>query len=212
MKNFIHEIYVLAGTAFCNICLIGWRIRDRIAPPKTNAVLFVAHPDDDTLFFHTFIKEYKPYVCLMTTGWSLRRLPDFFKVMKYYGLRFRAYPMGTKDSRVNLLKRNAKAVLEIKDFDVVATHNTRGEYGHEEHERIHYVINDIVHESGKEKRFLCPVDREQIGDYPLPKSEILEKEMIFKKYYVTEVWVLDEDTEWVVNEKMMEEKINESVS
>lgn len=204
MKNFVHSIYVLMGTIFCNLCLIWWKIRDRMNPPKTDSVLFVTHPDDDTLFFHTFIKEHKPYVCLMTTGWSFRRLPDFFKVMRYYGVRFRAYPMKTKDSRMNLLKRNANSVFAIKNFDIVATHNETGEYGHEEHVRVHQVIKEIVHSRDEKMKLLCPVGRTKITCFPLENNEVNEKKMIFKTMYVTESWVLDENVDWILNEKLVE--------
>ena len=204
----LHSIYVFVGTVLCRFALIYWRLRDKISPPETDSVLFVAHPDDDTLFFHTFIKEYKPYVCLMTTGWSLRRMPCFFKVMKQYGVRYRAYPLDSRDKRTQLLEKHAAEVLELADFKVIATHNSTGEYGHEEHIRVHDAVCSAVQEKN---RILCPVCKESIINYPLDKKAISEKQEIFKNLYVTETWVLTEQEAgtpvWVTHEKV--EKLKE---
>lgn len=200
MKAFIHKGYVLLGTVLCNLRLLFWRLRDWVNPPKTDSVLFVSHPDDDTLFFHTFIKEHKPYVCLMTTGWSLRRMPCFFKVMKHYGVRYRAYPLGTNDSRLELQKRIVRNVLNVGDFTLAATHNETGEYGHEEHKRVHQAVAEVLSEDHRTVLLLCPEDKSNIAAYPLPDCTVEEKEMIFRTMYTTEAWVLNEDREWVINE------------
>lgn len=172
-------------------------------PPRADTVLFVAHPDDDTLFFHTFIKEHKPYVCLMTTGWSLRRMPCFIKAMKHYGVRFRAYPLGTNDTRMGLHQKIVQDVLNIRKFCIVATHNVTGEYGHEEHKRVHAAVASVVKKTASDAILLCPAMKEYIADYPLPRDDVEEKKEIFKTIYVTESWVLDEDTVWVENEHLV---------
>lgn len=200
-----HKAYVILGTVLCNLCSIWWQIRDKISPPNTDAVLFVAHPDDDTLFFHTYIKDKKPYVCLMTTGWSLRRMPCFFKAMKYYGVRFRAYPLGTNDTRIGLHEKIIKDVLGVGKFRIVATHNATGEYGHEEHMRVHSAVASVLKKNGSDATLLCPAAKECIVDYPLPRNIIAEKQEIFKTIYTTESWVLDEDTVWVENEFLVEQ-------
>lgn len=206
MRKFLHSIYMLAGKIFCNCCLAYWEIRDRISPPKTDSVLFVAHPDDDTLFFHTFIKEHKPYVCLMTTGWSLRRVPCFFKVMRQYGVRYRAYPLDARDRRMNLLEKQVSEVLKIKPFKNIAAHNKTGEYGHEEHIRVHEAVSNVVSGSQYQCTMFCPVLREEIEKYPLPDNIADEKRAIFKKLYTTEAWLLDEEEAgtpvWVTHEKL----------
>lgn len=208
MKKMIHSIYVAAGFILCQICLLWWSLRDVIDPPKTDSVLFVAHPDDDTLFFHQYIKEKKPYVCLMTTGWSMRRLPCFFKAMKYYGVRYRAYPMGARDKRIQLLKKHTDTVLRLASFPVVAVHNAEGEYGHEEHIRVHDAVVEQCRRSGKEHVLYCPAKKFEIANYPLLPEVIQEKKYIFNNIYTTEKWVLDEEAAgtpiWVVNEKLKE--------
>ena len=166
-------------------------------PPKEDAVLFVAHPDDDTLFFHSFIKENKPYVVLLTTGWSLRRIPGFFKAMKFYGVRFRVYDMETCDDREKLLRRRIKYIFSLGRFKICATHNSTGEYGHKMHSRVHFAV---VSESLVP--VFVPVNRYVISNYPLDVYLIKEKQYIFNHFYTTESWVLDQYSMWVDNEKL----------
>lgn len=195
MKTILHNIYLIIGHIFCRCCLVYWNIRDFLFPPKEHTVLFVAHPDDDTLFFHTFIKEQKPYVCLCTTGWSLRRLPCFFKAMRHYGVRFRAYDLHTRDTRIKRLEEIVCDVFSLGHFALCATHNADGEYGHEMHVRVH---NAVIKKT--KIPVICPTPKEVIEKHPLPLDIIKEKEYIFKNIYVTETWVLDENTIWVNNE------------
>lgn len=172
-------------------------VHDWVSPPTENAVLFVAHPDDDTLFFHTFIKNNKPYVCLMTAGWRLRRLLCFIKAMKYYGVRYRVYDFDTKDKRENLIKNKIAKILSVGKFSIIATHNLEGEYGHEMHSRLHKCVQSVVNGT-----IYCPVSSEKIGDYPLAKEIVKEKENIFNTIYVTEKYVLEWCSEWVMNEQL----------
>lgn len=196
MKVF-HSLYHFVGHLFCKQCLCWWVVRDFFSPPKENAVLFVAHPDDDTLFFHTFIKEYKPYVVLCTAGWSLRRLPCFFKAMRQYGVKYRAYDMGTCDKREMLLQKRVHKVFSIGHFEICATHNATGEYGHEMHQRVH---NAVMKEAVVP--VLAPVDAEIIKGYPVDNRVLEEKQNLFKHVYTTETWVLDQYPLWVGHEQL----------
>ena len=208
MKALLHRLYVLVGTLACDVCLLWWTVRDRLSPPGADAVLFVAHPDDDTLFFHTFIREHKPYVCLMTTGWSLRRMPDFRRCMRQYGVRYRAYPLDSRDTRMHRLEKQVSAVIKLRDFRVIATHNAAGEYGHEEHIRVHEAVMAQCGTSGKKHKILCPVNKERITDFPLDEKSVTEKLDIFATIYTTESWVPFEEEAgtpvWVRHEKLEE--------
>ncbi len=201
MRKFAHKIYVLIGATLNNLRLIYWRLRDKINPPKEDKILFVAHPDDDTLFFHTFIKKHKPYVVLLTIGWSMRRYHCFKKVMKYYGVKYRAYNLKSRDKRVNLLEKYVKEIFDLIKPNICATHNAEGEYGHEMHQRVHKAVKKLA----KCKLLVSCFDKD-IEDYPLPAEIIKEKKMIFNKFYTTEIFVLDQYKKWVRNEKLVLEE------
>jgi LmbE family N-acetylglucosaminyl deacetylase len=200
VKKFLHDIYLIIGHFLNFLKLCFWRIRDKINPPNEKAVLFVAHPDDDTLFFHTFIKECKPYVVLLTTGWSMRRYPCFKKVMKYYGVKYRAYNLQSRDERINLLEKCITETLKVLKPTICATHNAEGEYGHEMHKRVHNAVKKRT-----TCKLLVPFSDRDIEKFPLSDTQIKEKTMIFNKYYTTELFVLDIYKKWIHCEKLTEE-------
>lgn len=199
IRRLLHKIYLFVGKSLTNIRLVYWRLRDKMFPPIEKAVLFVSHPDDDTLFFHNFIKEHKPYVVLLTTGWSLRRYPCFKKVMKYYGVKYRAYNLDAREKNSNLIEKCVSEVLGIINPEICATHNSQGEYGHEMHQRAHIAVKKKV-----KCNLLVPASDDNIENYPLDHNTIAEKTMLFKKYYTTEIFVLDQYNKWVEHEKLVE--------
>lgn len=199
IRRLLHKIYLFFGRTLTNIRLCFWRLRDKVKKPTEKTVLFVAHPDDDTLFFHNFIKEYKPYVVLLTTGWSLRRYPCFKKVMKYYGVKYRAYNLKSRDKRSDLLEKYVNEMITLLNPQICATHNAEGEYGHEMHVSVHNAVKKIVN-----CKLLVPVFDRDIANYPLCDDMTKEKTMIFNKFYTTENFVLDQYSKWVKNEKLIE--------
>ena len=124
--------------------------------------------------------------------------------MKSYGVQYRAYPFMPKGKQVALLKKHVDEVLKIHSFDIVATHNENGEYGHEEHTLIHQVVKKVVCNQNARIKMYCPVDKMVLLKYPLSETSIKEKKVIFKTMYVTESWVLDENKVWIENEKLEE--------
>lgn len=204
MKKLLHKLYKFCGHILCRVFLLYWKTRDALFPPKEDTVLFVAHPDDDTLFFHTFIKEKKPYVVLLMTGWSTIRLLDFFKVMKQYGVRCRAYDLVSalspkKDPKwIRRLEKQVSESFKAGRFTLCATHNAEGEYGHPSHRAVHEAVVKTV-----SCPVLTPVSTSEIKNYPLSASVLEEKKDVFRKLYRTEVWVLDELPDWAENEKLV---------
>lgn len=101
-----------------------------------------------------------------------------------------------------MLEKHIKDVLKIKNFDNIATHNENGEYGHEEHIRVHNAVFAV----SNGKKILCPADRSEIESYPISVETIEEKRYIFNNLYTTEAWVLDEEEAgtpvWVIHEHL----------
>lgn len=201
ISDVIHSIYRVIGHIVCRCLLFIFKIRDKINPPKEESILFVAHPDDDALFFHSFIKKHKPYVVLLMTGWSLKRLPCFFRAMKYYGVKCRAYDLVSSESLkndpkwYNKLKKEIEESLAIGTFRIVATHNSEGEYGHRSHKAVNSTVRQCI-----EGNIYSPVLKKDLLLYPLEKSDCREKEWIFKTIYDTEAWTIAELPEWMYYE------------
>lgn len=204
MKRFVHEIYLMLGHFLARMSLVFWRIRDKWNPPKADSILFVAHPDDDTLFFHTYIKKEKPYVVLMTTAFSIIRMREFHKVMRSYGVSYRAYDLESRDERLDQIKKNIQECMRLKEFSSCATHNAEGEYGHVMHQRVHQGVESVLREYTIS--ILTPVCRQEIDKYQLPDEEIAEKRAIFQTMYKSQLFVSDEYERWLKCERLIEEK------
>ena len=190
----IHYLYEIIGIFFAYFAEVFYCIRDCILPPKENAVLFVAHPDDDALFFHSFIKEYKPYVVLITTGGVLKRVFPFYKAMKYYGVRFRTFHFQSKAIEKELIiSQKVNRILSKGSFIICATHNAQGEYGHEMHKCVHR----CVVRNWKGELLFVPYGNDEIVNYPLERNVYLEKEMVLKRYYKREYPVLKTHIIWI---------------
>lgn len=198
MKEIKFFIKKVIGHILCRTCLVYWNIRDIIFPPQEKSVLFVAHPDDDTLFFHSFIKTYKPYVVVMTAGYSVNRLRCFSRNMRRYGVKFRAYDQGTDDTRESLVRKRVRHIMNVGNFELCATHNAQGEYGHPMHICVH---NAVVSEA--RCPILVPELQENIRKYPLPQMGIEEKRQIFYEIYQSQLFVPDVWPHWVENERLI---------
>lgn len=204
-------LYGVFGKIVCNIVLLYIKMKDYIFPPKTKAVLFVAHPDDETLFFYSFIKEHEPYIVVLTNGWSIKRLVQYIRVMKYYGVRYRIYatePLNRFKDEHQYFDEISKHILQcvaIKDFDIYATHNSEGEYGH----KTHVYIHDIVCKNIDNVNVYVPQKESEIERFrnQLSKEKLEDKIFIFKKYYTTEQYVIEQHKNYIANEQLVKEKI-----
>lgn len=194
MKKRLHR---LIGSMYCRVWLFFWTIRDLIVKPKSNALLVVAHPDDEVLFFHSFLKEHRPYVLVCSGGTSLFRVRSFVKVLKVYGIKGRIYDLDTDNQNLELIKKKINTVLHIKNFDIIATHNKHGEYGHDMHKRVHDAIKQSVRIN-----ILCPIERELITHYPLSHEDYAYKINIFKTIYISELFVLDVWQDYLKHERL----------
>ena len=68
------------------------------------------------------MKNEKPYVVLLTTGFSIIRMKEFKNAMKYYGLPYNFYDLETADEREEKLASIIKKefaetrLLEIREY------------------------------------------------------------------------------------------------
>lgn len=197
----LHDFYMLVGKVYYEFANLYWTIRDRLVKRTESSILFCAHPDDDTLFFYTYIKEHKPYVALMTTGWSFIRLRGFQRAMRAYGVRCRAYDMTSRDENVALIRKRIRHILSLGHFELCVTHNAEGEYGHMMHKQLH---NAVLAEAD------IPVYTSELKDelakYPLSDEVKAEKIAFINKYYREENWIITEHANWVAHEHLIRVK------
>lgn len=197
MKNIIKKIYRLIGYFLYGFHYLFFKIN--LKPIKENKILFVAHPDDEVLFFHTVLKKEKPYVVLLTSGFSLIRLKEFKSAMKYYGLNYNYYCLKTRDDRDEKIEKIIKKELERGSFSSCFSHSKSGEYGHVMHSRVG---NAVLKHARCE--VLSPVSAEKIENekFKLNKKDLNEKTEVFKSIYKSQLFVLDEYKKWVEHERV----------
>ncbi len=117
---------------------------------KANKLMIVAHPDDETIWGGSHLLKDNYLVVCITCGSNEIRAREFTKVMadaktEYIMLGYPDLVDGEKSKWENERKdieKDIKKIINTKDWELIVTHNTMGEYGH-----IHHILtNQIVTE------------------------------------------------------------------
>ncbi|WP_282017623.1 PIG-L deacetylase family protein [Salegentibacter mishustinae] len=168
-----------------------------------NAVVIVAHPDDETLWCGGTIlthSSFNWFVISLSRGDDPERAPKFYRCIKTLNA---AGAMGILDDGpeqnpldIELIKKAILDLLPELNFDLIITHNPTGEYTrHLRHEEVSRAVLELWYESKistKElwtfayedgKKEYLPRPEEKAFRFPLP-------EKIWKKKYalITETY------------------------
>ena len=104
---------------------------------KKNAVI-VAHPDDESLWAGSLLADRGPEFDVIVCSIP-RREPErawkFFDVAKLLGFHPRVYPV-LEPSGANFPMTHLHNI-DIWGYDLIVTHNEKGEYGHLHHRQVH---------------------------------------------------------------------------
>lgn len=203
MKKVIRFVYRCSGYLICALHNLFYPVSLKLNPIKEKTVLFVAHQDDDVLFFHSFMKKEKPYVVLVSTGFSLTRMKEFKAAMKHYGLRYNYHCLKSRDERTDKIESIIKKEFSRGEFTLCCSHSESGEYGHIMHKNIGKAVKKL-----SPCRTLSTLGKDKIGgdEYELDEPEIEEKINLFKCIYRSQLFVLDEYKIWVTHEGLTEVK------
>jgi len=146
------------------------------------ALVIVAHPDDETIWMGGTIARFK------NAQWTIfalcrksdpDRMPKFLRAARYYGARGIICDlederrMGTQESIPEIM-RIIRKELPQKTFDVLFTHGANGEYGHPRHKGVHVAIQQML--AKKEIRakdvffFSYQLDKQKKIAQPRPRS------------------------------------------
>lgn len=155
-----------------------------------DALMIVAHPDDETIWGADHLKNGNYVVVCITNGDNRIRRREFAAVMKQTGSvgLMLCYPDKTNGKRDNWkacrkqIQENIDFILSTNNWTSIATHNPKGEYGH-----IHHQMTSALTTSSARKENLY--DRlYYFGTYV--KAKNMEKEK-YQKYLTNP---LTEDT------------------
>ena len=86
--------------------------------------------------------------------------------------------------------KKIKRILDSKkDWEIVLTHNSDGEYGHYQHKQLNYLLSDIY----KKNNFYVPIKTEYLADKlnQLPDDLKNRKYNLISGHYKSQEFVLD---------------------
>ncbi len=196
-----------------------WRISD---PSNINALLLVAHPDDETIFCGGTMLTYPSWnwtvICLThsldsQSPYSKVRSQQFHQAMetfKQQNVHITYKDLGQDDKDKDItesdLNRWQGAVQALNlSPDIVFTHNPQGEYGHEQHKAVSRISHEIFSNVWE---FICPGARNVspqpfrslINTVPLTSGVLEKKTAIFNHCYPSELNIWREMSDLMVYE------------
>ena len=127
-------------------------IFDQVQLSDYQNVMIVAHPDDETIWGGMHLLKDKYLVVCLTNGDNEIRSKEFKEVMKKTqntGLILN-YPDKTNGKRDNWkssyqkIEDDLNYLLSKQHFNLVVTHNPKGEYGHQHHKMTSAIVTSIA--------------------------------------------------------------------
>lgn len=120
-------------------------------PKKAQALVVVAHPDDETIWMGGTIarrKDMEWTIFVLCRKSDEDRAPKFRKAVKYYGARGIICDLedtgSTQESDPTEIKKTIREKLPKKTFDAIFTHGANGEYGHPRHKGVHRAVKQMI--------------------------------------------------------------------
>lgn len=121
---------------------------EKIDLDKVKNLMIVAHPDDELIFGGGHLLEGDYLVLCITNGRNKTRKAEFQKVMEDTGnqgiiLEYPDKVCGSRDEWDNVkdgIFSDIEKVITLKKYDMIVTHNERGEYGHIHHKMTHSLV------------------------------------------------------------------------
>lgn len=171
------------------------KLNPKINPDEIDSVLFIAHPDDEILFFSKeLLNNSRWLVICITNGDNHVRSKEFIACMNEINARYNIWDF--EDDwcyKWNLKKINKKIrkILNLKEeWCKVVTHNEEGEYGHSQHMRINNIIKNLY--TGDKFYTSAPNYLLEKEENKLDKMELNKKMMILKKCYKSQNFVFED--------------------
>lgn len=160
---------------------------------KYKKLMIVAHPDDELIWGGGHLIEGDYFVVCITRGYDKVRRKEFETVIDATddtGLIL-SYPDKIAGKRSDWkiwkkdIERDIQTIIDYKKWDLVVTHNAKGEYGHQHHIATHKLVNsaygktdstaNLMYFGKYYKRKDLPADLEQIDDELIQQKEELSK-------------------------------------
>lgn len=170
---------------------------------STNKVMFVAHPDDESLWGGAHLLQDDYLVVCMTHGWNEARKSAFIETMqktndKYIILNYpdtrKQFADGTYETDTfstcrTALQKDIEKVLSYKKWEQVVTHNPDGEYDKYHHQQISKLVTKGFNKYYKDNSGLWYFGRYynqgKIPGKQITPSLLDTKKQLVQRYYGT---------------------------
>lgn len=145
---------------------------------KYTHIIICAHPDDETIFFSSIIKKYKPFVVCMSHCGNPVRTKEFKKALSYWGIEGCMLNMPDVPNHFAwawkgrlILRQLRRIAKHCEKLECVYTHNSKGESNHPHHHGLGAAISVVF----------ADYDVYMTAE-TLDESNIQSNEMYTKKY------------------------------
>ena len=163
---------------------------------NADKLLILAHPDDDALWAGGHLMSGSWLVVCITNGRNETRRDEFNRAMNASGnahiiLEYPDKVNGSRDDWSEVrdgLKADIDVLLNYKNWDIIATHNPDGEYGHQHHKMTSQLVTEGCIQNGMTDRL------QYMGKYysakKLPNAidklnRITDEQLQFKEYLLS---------------------------
>jgi LmbE family N-acetylglucosaminyl deacetylase len=110
--------------------------------------MIVAHPDDESLFGGEALTSSSGWtVACVTNGSNAVRRAEFIAAMTTANANWIMLDHADDLTNGNFdphLRAQLASILSEHPYELVVTHNARGEYGHAQHRALHAIVTDLV--------------------------------------------------------------------
>jgi len=126
-----------------------------------DALVIVAHPDDETLWMGGYIlenQEWEWHILSLCRSMDADRAPKFKKVCAELGAQCKITDLDDEHLQpleINEVIQKIKSNIPKQSFDYIFTHGENGEYGHLRHKEIHLAVKKMIETKKIKCKNLC---------------------------------------------------------
>lgn len=162
---------------------------DQLDLSKTDRIMIVAHPDDESLWGGAHLAKHNYFVVCLTNGktYKYRRYWEFKNAMKITDTPniILNYPDFQNGRRIDWapyeedIEETIRTLLSYKDWKEIATHNPDGEYGHQHHIAASRIVTKVC----KDRQELDKLS--YFGIYQWDKKCLPKLKQVKREYLLT---------------------------